>query len=132
MLTGGCHCGHIRYAIDGERFDQTLCHCTICRGTSGAPAVAWFTVRTPSFQVTAGALTRYRSSPEAERGFCGACGTQITFQSEASPDEIDVTTASLDDPAAEPPRDHTFVRSRVPWLVLADDLPRHEGRRSDG
>ncbi len=132
MLNGGCHCGKIRYEIEGERFDHTLCHCSICRKTTGAPAVAWFTTRPESLRLTEGELTVHRSSPGGERGFCGACGTQITFRGLDTPDEVDVTTCSLDDPGEEPPGDHTFVRSRVPWLQLADDLPRYQGRRRDG
>jgi hypothetical protein len=46
MLTGGCFCGDIRYAVTGSPFHPTNCHCSICRRTTGAPFVAWFSVRT--------------------------------------------------------------------------------------
>ena len=32
---------------------------------------------------------------------------------------------TLDDPAALPPRMHIWNSSRIPWLVVNDDLPRH-------
>jgi len=45
------------------------------------------------------------------------------------PTLVDVTLASLDEPAAFPPECHAWTTSRVPWLELADGLPRHDGGR---
>lgn len=123
-LEGGCSCGAVRYAADGAPFHATLCHCSDCRRAAGAPAVAWFSVRTAELRWTRGAPASHRSSPGIERGFCGRCGTQLTWHSAAFPDEIDVTICSLDDPDALPPRDHTFEARRLHWLQLADQLPR--------
>lgn len=77
-------------------------------------------------------LARNPSSPGVERLFCGNCGTQLTWHSAAAPDEIDVTTGSLDDPDTLPPADHTYYSQRVRWLHLADDLPRYPRLRTDG
>ncbi len=30
---GGCFCGQIRYETSGPPFQETSCHCAICRGT---------------------------------------------------------------------------------------------------
>lgn len=128
-MTGGCFCGAIRYEAGSPRSDQTICHCTMCRGTTGAPFVAWFTVPEQELRVTQGTPATFRSSPPAERSFCGRCGTQLFFRHEGAPGLADVTTASLDDPEAVPPRDHTFVRSRLSWVRLADGLPEHPTRR---
>jgi hypothetical protein len=59
------------------------------------------------------------------RGFCGRCGTTLTFTADFLPGLVDVTVASLDDPGSLPPRMHIWERARLPWLVLADDRPRH-------
>jgi len=56
------------------------------------------------------------------------CGTQLTFKHDTL-DEIDVTVCSLDDPAALAPRDHTYVSSQLPWIVLADGLHRYQEAR---
>ncbi len=42
MLRGGCFCGNIRYEAVGTPFNETNCHCSICRRTTGAPFVTWF------------------------------------------------------------------------------------------
>jgi hypothetical protein len=125
MLTGGCYCGAIRYQTAGPALHQTMCHCTQCRGTTGAPCVAWFTVPATSFTVLSGEPARFRSSNHATRSFCQTCGTQLTFTDDASPQEVDVTTCSLDHPEEMPPRSHIFTASAVPWLPREDGLPQH-------
>lgn len=129
MLTGGCHCSAIRYQADNAPYHRTLCHCTTCRATTGAPCVAWFTVNTSDFRYTQGTPTQYRSSDHATRTFCPICRTQLTFIDDASRNDIDITTCSLDVLTDVGPQDHTFTSSQVPWLKLADGLPRfpHSG-----
>ena len=129
MLRGGCFCGRIRYEAAGTPFHETNCHCSICRRTAGAPFVAWFSVARSGFRLVSGEPTRFNSTAHGTRSFCPRCGTQLTFEDEDFPDEIDVTTCSLDDPELLPPRDHTRTSSKLGWIRLADQLPEHqEGR----
>ncbi len=132
MLTGTCYCGAIRYETAGPAAHQTICHCSMCRGTSGAASVAWFTVPANTFRFTAGTPARFRSSAHATRSFCPACGTQLTFADDGSPDEIDVTICSLDHAHTVAPASHIFTASALPWEVLPDDgLPRYRHSRKD-
>lgn len=122
MLRGGCYCGAVQYQTAARPQRRTACHCTICRGTSGAPFVAWFSVPAGSFRFVAGEPARFRSSERATRTFCAACGTPLTFQS-AHSDKIDVTACSLEDPEQAPPADHTYGRSQLSWVKIGDALP---------
>jgi hypothetical protein len=122
MLTGGCFCGKVRYETGGEAFHETICHCSFCRRVAGAPTVAWFTVPRSSLRFVSGPPATFKSSAKATRGFCGTCGTCLTFADADLPDEIDVTTCSLDDPESVPPKDHTQVGSKLRWMQLCDDL----------
>jgi hypothetical protein len=72
-----------------------------------------------------------RSSEHVLRGFCASCGTTLTYQDDRTPDEIDIATASLDDPEAAPPQDHTFVQQRLRWMHTLDDLPEYARSRSE-
>jgi hypothetical protein len=63
------------------------------------------------------------------RSFCPQCGAQLTFEHEDFPEEIDVTTCSLDDPESLPPKDHTWTSRRLGWVELADRLPQHPEQR---
>ena len=127
-LTGGCLCGAIRYSVNAEPRDQTICHCSLCRKAGGAPLVAWMTF--PKDQVTfEGQYTRYASSAEAERGFCSRCGSQLVFLAHAHPEEIDLTIASLDDPERVRPVDHIWSGDRLSWTDTLHELPHYVRRR---
>jgi hypothetical protein len=129
VVEGGCACGSIRYRGENRPDHETYCHCTICRKVSGAPVVAWITFPEGNFRFTRGQPERYDSSDWAYREFCSRCGTQLTFHDKRDPGRVDVTTSSLDDPGTFPPKDHIWVRSRIPWFEVADALPRYETRR---
>lgn len=129
MLQGGCFCGAVRYETTGRPYHATNCHCSICRRTTGAPFVAWFSVPRASFRFVQGTAASFRSSPQATRSFCAQCGTQLTFVHDDASAEVDITTCSLDDPAGLPPEDHTHTASRLAWTVLADGLPAHRAAR---
>lgn len=131
-LRGGCFCGAVKYEVTGAIFNSTLCHCTDCRKVSGAPALAWFSVRRADFRYTSGQPTRFASSEGILRGFCPHCGTSLSFEDARWPEELDITSATLDDPNAAPPGDHTFVRSRLSWMNLHDGLPEYPGTRAAG
>lgn len=122
-MNGGCYCGAIRYEAAGRPFNETVCHCSICRRATGAPLVAWFSVARAQFRFVQGSPARFRSSPHASRTFCPHCGTALTFEEDHAPDEVDVTVCSLDDPALVAPHDHTWIRSRLAWVKTADGLP---------
>lgn len=129
VFEGGCLCGAVRYRASGEVSHPTLCHCRTCRRAAGAPVVAWITVPIARFAFTRGAPVEFRSSPPVTRGFCGVCGTPLTYRHSSFPDSIDVTTASCDDPEAFPPADHTWTSDGISWMQVDDGSPRHRGRR---
>jgi len=131
-LSGGCACGAVRYETDAAPFHRTLCHCVDCRRAAGAPAVAWFSVAATELRFVRGAPAVHRSSPPVERGFCGACGTPLTYRNDAYPEEVDVITCSLDDPEAAAPQDHTFASQRLSWMRIDDGLPVYPRSRGEG
>jgi hypothetical protein len=123
---GGCLCGKLRFRVAADAIDSGYCHCRMCQRNTGAPVVAWTTFPAESFSWTAGSPATYASSAKIRRLFCGTCGGWMVFQRENS-NEVSINTASLDDPAAFPPRMHIFAESRIPWFRTDDDLPQHVG-----
>ena len=132
ILNGGCCCGAIRYQVAGPVYHRTSCHCPTCRRVSGAASVAWFSVERAAYRITAGTPAVFHSSAPVTRTFCGNCGTPLTYQRTDSPDEVDVTICSLDDPAPFAPQDHTFTAYRLSWNHSADDIPQFKYTRAEG
>ena len=124
-LQGGCQCGAVRYQIAGAPVVVAICHCTMCRRANAAPAVAWAMFQQAQVAFTQQTPASYASSPEAKRGFCSSCGTQISFTATYIPGLIDITVGSLDRPEALTPALHYWDSRRLPWVRFADDLPRH-------
>ncbi len=122
---GGCLCGAVRYVARGTPRHACHCHCTMCRKAAGAPMVTWVSFPTEGFEVTAGEARWYRSSELARRGFCGDCGSTLFFQFAATPEEIDITATTLDEPERITPEAHIWATTRLPWLHLDDGLPRY-------
>ena len=123
---GGCLCGAVRYAVHGEPKVSMICHCNTCRRAAGAPVVAWVTFPTDRFSLVRGAPAAFHSTPPVTRTFCATCGTPLTYVHAERPSEIDVCTATLDDPEAFPPTHHSWVSESPRWLRFGDGLRAHE------
>jgi hypothetical protein len=121
VLTGGCQCGAVRYALYAEP-DTGICHCRMCQKATGGLFLASAGVPLAQFAWTRGQPAVFRSSSVAERGYCRDCGTPLFFRYLAK-DKIDVTIGSLDDPAAAKPASQVGVESRVPWWRELFNLP---------
>jgi len=124
-IVGGCFCGAIRYRVSAPPHDVVHCHCSICRRTTGAPFVTWATFPSAAFAFTAGVPAELRATPRAVRELCATCGTALTFRESARPNSVDVTVGSMDRPDLVVPDAHIWTSSQLPWLRVADDLPRH-------
>jgi hypothetical protein len=126
-LTGGCHCGAIRYQVDGEPQHVALCHCTDCRRNAGAPMVSWAAFNENEMTVTQGTPKVFNSSGTALRSFCSDCGTGLFYRNgEFLPGIVDIQSATLDEPAALPAGAHIQVAERIDWMETAHSLPAFE------
>ena len=115
--SGGCQCGAVRFAV--ERFGRaSICHCRMCQKAFGS--IGGLLVTVHGLMWTRGAPKIFQSSNLAQRGFCGDCGTPLTFAYEGG---IDVAMCVLDDPGVVPPTVQLAGESRIPWADSLPDLP---------
>ena len=116
------------YEIAGKLGPSVHCHCRQCRKASGASFATNASVSASDFRFVEGEalVGRFESSPGQLRCFCTRCGSPLIKRIDAKPDEVRLRLGTLDSDPETTPAAHIFVRSRAPWTVLADDLPRHE------
>lgn len=127
MPSGRCHCGAIIYSFQGGVRHSSVCHCEDCRRCAGAAGVAWMAVAADDFAIEQGTPKLYRSSADAERYFCGDCGTGLYYiNHNVLPGLVDIQTVTLDDPGAFPPQLHVQMADALPWEATLPDLPRFE------
>ncbi len=58
VLTGGCQCGAVRYALYAKPERAGICHCRMCQKAVGGPFFAWAAVRDTDFAWTRGTPAR--------------------------------------------------------------------------
>ena len=120
MIAGGCYCGKIRFAVNGQPRICTNCHCENCRRAAGAQAVAWLIVKRSDFKWETGKPHRYKTDTGAFRTFCDACGTSLTYETDRRADEIDITAGSLNHPENFPPTKDVYPEEKLSWVDLLD------------
>lgn len=127
MPSGGCHCGAVRYVVEGEMMHHAVCHCVDCRRSAGAPMVAWIAFAAEALTVERGAPAVYNSSEHGRRHFCGACGTGLFYTNDAMlPGIVDIQSVTFDEAEAWPPQAHIQVADSLPWEATLADLPRFD------
>jgi hypothetical protein len=126
-MTGGCQCGRVRYRAEAEDAKAILCHCSICRHATGAPATAYVNVPLATFAWES-EPDWYQSSPIAHRPFCSRCGTPLGFAFLEGAEDIDLTLGSFDDPSGFVPSMNYATEGLLPAWQDTSHLP---GSRSD-
>lgn len=95
-LTGGCHCGAVRFAVRVPPAVELLdCNCSICAKTGFLHLI----VEASDFTLQSGstALTDYRFGTGAARHlFCGTCGIKSFYVPRSHPGGYSVNWRALD------------------------------------
>lgn len=127
MPKGQCHCGEIRYSVDGDLQHSSVCHCADCRRATGGLTIGWVCYPGEGLTIESGETRVYNSSEGVERHFCGQCGTSLFYFNEAMlPGVVDIPVSTLDDPENYPPEVHIQMADALPWEPTLASLPRFE------
>ena len=124
-FTGGCQCGAVRFRADAAPRGASICHCRMCQKATGGLFGPYASFPAAALTWTRGQRKTFHSSDFIARGFCGDCGTPLTFEA-ASGDgsNIAVTIGAFDDPSALRPERQIMVAERIGWVDALADVPR--------
>ncbi len=125
--TGRCLCGGVRFAYEGPEAWRAHCHCESCRRQTASPFTTFMGVPDGAWRWTSERPAVYVSSPGVRRYFCAVCGTPVAYEAERFEGEIHFYASLLDDHSGFTPEGHVHWDERVPWIDLADTLPKREG-----
>lgn len=124
-VTGGCLCGKVRYEARAFLKSAYYCHCRMCQRSNGGPSDVGVFVEEGTLKFTKGEPIWYQSSPFAERGFCGTCGSRLVWRPLRGehPEWINLSIGCLDQPERVQPIRHQGVESQLPWFDPDPGLP---------
>jgi hypothetical protein len=127
MVTGACNCGAVQFSIDAPLSGVYVCHCSICRRSTGSNGIAVVVVQNEKFCWVQGRerITTWKK-PNAnwQTWFCSVCGSPV-------PGENDATRMFVPAGAITQGGDelrvihHIWVGSKAPWDVIGDSGQQH-------
>jgi hypothetical protein len=126
LTRGHCLCGETVFEYSGGAIWCGHCHCESCRRSCASAFTTFIGVPRVACRFTGREPGSYNSSNGVQRLFCLNCGTPLAYLSERFPDEIHLYAANLDRPEQVCPQFHVHVAEQLPWVNLADSLPRFQ------
>lgn len=123
VWTGGCQCGAVRFAVTDPLGEASICYCRMCQKATGGAFGLFVHVDRDGLNWTRGTPKRFASSNVAQRGFCGECGTPLTWEYDGG---IDITVAAFDKAAEIEPVVQMAFDGQFTWLWRVDALPVRE------
>ncbi|MGG7517033.1 GFA family protein [Allorhizobium undicola] len=122
FYTGGCQCGAVRFRLHGKPRDVSICHCRMCQKAFGNYFAPFVACHPADVEWTRGAPKQFASSNFVTRGFCGDCGTPLTYE---APDGLSLAAGAFDDPATLPPTLQYGTEGKLPFTDHLSRLPGH-------
>ncbi|MFD2165691.1 GFA family protein [Thalassotalea euphylliae] len=120
---GSCNCGTVTFQIHTVLNDVYICHCSICRKSTGSGGIAVCVVPNTQFEWLTGQndiKTWYKPGHDWETTFCTYCGSPLPGKND---DNSTYIPASLLDTNTEAlaVKKHIFTCSKAPWEVIPDN-----------
>ena len=124
---GGCACGTVRYRTRGAPQRVSMCSCTWCTKRTGSAMGLSVYFNKDDVTFLDGEPRAYRLTSDAGRwlktGFCGDCGTTVTWTLELWPDYRGIAGGTFDPPTFWfKPERYVFTRSKPGWLAVPDGM----------
>ena len=129
-ISGSCHCGAVKFEVDGLFLAMTYCHCTTCKKLSGGVGTANGRVHSDAVNILEGEelLRTYQPEEGTAKTFCSVCGSNLFGGGWPESDAASVRLSAIDSPLDSRPSKHIYVRSVASWETLPDDgLERVDG-----
>jgi len=118
QVSGGCHCGAIRYTAEVDPDKVTICHCTDCQRLSGSAYRTSVPAPRESFVLEGVPATYVKTAESGTRrvhAFCPQCGAPVYSAAIENPPQYSLRVGCLDQRAQLAPRRQIWCKSSLPW-----------------
>jgi hypothetical protein len=124
-FTGGCLCGQVRYAADGEPTFTGHCYCRDCQRASGSGFIPFMGFAASVLSITGETLRSYVPTGrggDAVRNHCARCGSLVFGGIVGESDSHTIYAGSLDEPQLFQPKIAIYASRRPPWALIPEGL----------
>ena len=121
-ISGGCHCGFIKFTANADPKTALICHCSDCQTLSSTAYRSIIQVKEDQFTLTNGDLKSYvktaASGNQRPQDFCPQCGTQIYATSMSPyPRVLNLRLGCVDQRDEIIPQRQIWMNSAQPWAL---------------
>ena len=127
MAKGECNCGAVAFEINANFSDVIICHCSICRRSTGSNGIAVVVIDKGAFQWTRGEqqiATWKKPGADWQTWFCRICGSPLPGENDDSRMFVPVGLI-LEGGETLRVAHHIWVDSRASWDEIGDSGKRH-------
>ena len=128
MITGNCLCNQVRFEFGSKPTNVSICHCSICRHTTGSAFGVYAKVSDVDLMVTGGAdhLTTYKVTDKLSTQFCRDCGSTVFATHVDYSGFTYISLGAIAEGSDIRPTYHEFAGSKAGWYDIQDSLPKFE------
>ncbi|WP_439107970.1 GFA family protein [Congregibacter sp.] len=128
-IIGACNCGAVQFEISADVSDVYICHCSICRRSTGSNGIAVVVVDNEAFRWTAGedSISTWRKPDvDWQTWFCRQCGSRLPGANDAERTFVPAGLL-LEGSGSLAVKHHIFVDSKADWDEIGDKGCQHPG-----
>jgi hypothetical protein len=118
MKTGSCLCGAVAFEVRGKLRPVIACHCIQCRKQTGTYMSATACDDADLALTRQDGLKWFRSSEEAQRGFCKECGSALFWKAEGS-ETTSISAGAIDGATGVALEGHIFCETAGDYYEIA-------------
>lgn len=126
---GSCNCGGIKFSVSVPLDSVFICHCSICRKSTGGTGIAVTVVPSNSLVIEMGqGLIRTWEKPNHDwlTNFCKNCGSPVPGKNDEQHAYIPVGLLDVGHENLEV-KHHLFVDSKASWEDIGNQGKQHKG-----
>ena len=136
LIKGECNCGAVSFETSSSVEQVFICHCSICRRSTGGAGIAVTIVEKDSFNWLSGKAlinTWHKPNHDWQTSFCTVCGSSLPGKNDKERIYIPVSLLNCGTENLKVAH-HLYVGSKAAWEVIGDEGKQHlgaYGRASD-
>lgn len=128
MAIGECNCGAVAFEITSKISDVFICHCSICRRSTGSNGIAVVVISNSDFRWVRGEKlinTWHKPEHDWKTSFCKNCGSPLPGVNDESRMYVPVGLISEGDENLKVAH-HIWVGSKATWDEIGDNGKQHQ------